>query len=103
MNKHVAPDKLGTPQLTPAERVEALIDAVTLYDIKRLQSLKHAEDIGWNTCAEIATVGELRLDQLVDEEVRAHDAVVATARTLMSGGLLERCAKLLKADAAGRL
>ena len=101
MNKHVSPDQMGVSPLVPSERVEALIDAITLYEMRRLRSLKHAQDISWGSCTEISNEDEFRLDQLVNEEGIAHLAVVANAKILMRDGILERCVNLLRTEATG--
>jgi len=105
MNLHAQPERLGQPPLTPAERVEALIDAITLYEMRR----REAE----NWLDAMTRLGERRLGdpqttadrawhaELIERQFRAREELVARAKTLMADGLLERCAEILRAETAG--
>lgn len=90
------------PALTPAERLDVLIDEIATY-----QSLLAAA----NRYADMIQAGEGLPD---DHEMRSLDAmydasdtgamrICHVARTLMADGLLERCAALLRQEAGVRV
>ncbi|PCH67056.1 MAG: hypothetical protein COC12_12040 [Rhodobacteraceae bacterium] len=87
------------PPLTPHERVEALIDAFV-----RHQHLAGAAEMlrqrlnqkAIRTARREMIVG--RLDDRLDAENRAAKEIVAHVKILMSDGILERCAEMLKIE-----
>lgn len=100
MNAHLRP--IPEAPLTPAERVQKLIDAITAYEVRRRAVEEFADEIGFAEVLSISRPDQQRLDELVDREIRAQEEVVATLKTLMAGGLLERCADILRIETAGR-
>jgi hypothetical protein len=103
MNKHVPPTELGMPPLTPAERVEALMDAFVKY-----QQLERAtQDLRDRLISDVVRTAsrEMLCDQ-IEEGARAGNRarieVVAHVKILMGDGILERCAEMLKIETIGR-
>lgn len=100
MNTHLRP--IPEAPLTPAEQMQRLIDATTIYEVRRRAAEDFAQEVGFNEGRPLARADELRLDELVEWEVRAQEELVAVAKTLMAGGLLERCVDILRIESAGR-
>ena len=99
MNKHVSPEQLGVPPLTPAERVEALMDAFVKY-----QQLNQATE-NLRTSLRDATLRTTKREVICDQrddaviaENRARIEVVAHVKILMGDGVLGRCVKMLEIE-----
>ena len=102
MNSHAHDFQPGVPPLTPAERLEQFIDAINTYEIARRAAEQFAELIGLDEKPALDPIDAVQLEAMIDTENRAQEAVVARAKTLMAGGLLDHCVDILRAETAGR-
>ena len=100
MNKHVPPKQVETPVLTPAERVEALIVSITLYQNVGRNTKSYAKEIGYEDGRQ-SFAQEQRLNELIRKEIDA-DLVISThVKELMADGLLERFSAFLRDTPTG--
>lgn len=103
MNKHLLPEELCVPSLTPAERVEALMDAFVKHQqlaaatfslrmqLDKLEVETREREAIWD-----------RHDETLHSEMGAQDEVVAHVKVLMAGRYFERMAEMLRAETIGR-
>lgn len=101
MNALISPARPAAQPLTPAERIETLIDAITAHHTMRVALDQYAESTGLKGFTNgnpdsISRAELVRFDEMVQAADHASDALWATAKTLMADGLLERCAALLR-------
>lgn len=78
--------------LTAAEKMEGLIEAVVLVQVKERNS----------TTSLLQGSESAAVDAEIDAEILARDAVIERLHTLMAEGLLDRCLAILRAETAGR-
>lgn len=102
MNVHAQTQQLGQPPLTPAERIEAFMDAVTVYEVRHQEVVAQQEVLRLlgedpKRVADVAALGELIMRRL-----GAIDAAMTMAKELMADGLLDRCVEILRIETAGR-
>jgi len=108
MNKHVPPEQVEMPILTPAERVEALMDSFLKH--RKIRKDYHSisdrfEAVENLSIAERDAVEREEIweqhDKAIHAELDAGDDVVSHVATLMGDGLLERFAEFLRAIPTG--
>lgn len=106
MNVHAQPERIGQPPLTPAERVEALIDAIAFYEARRRAEERWLEAmtrLGERRPGDPQTsVDRAWHAELIERKIKACDELVTRVKALMADGLLERCAEILRIETAGR-
>lgn len=95
MNIHRNTPTPADPVLTPSERMSRLIDALTMHDVRVLAVEQLSDFMGINDGN--ADPAALKLiDDRINAEIDAGEAVIACLKALMEDGILERCVDLLK-------
>lgn len=89
------------PILTPAERIDTLIDAITTYQ-SLLVAANAYGDLILHEDGVASDADTAELDRMYDRSDTAAQTVCHVARTLMADGLLERCAELLRSEPNGQ-
>lgn len=89
---------LPVSPLTPAERLEVLMDAVTLFELHRRNCDRLARRLHDDAASDEAFNVVLR--EPIEAEITAQEALIEHIRSLMADGLLERCASLLQIGGA---
>lgn len=101
MNMHAQPRQLGQSPLTPAERMEAFIDAVTFHEVARSEFDRWKAEMNQQDRQENSADREWEFELLMRRN-KARCQVADQAKALMADGLLERCAEILRIETAGR-
>ncbi len=97
-------DQIVEAVMTPAEKMESLVEAVVLAQIRVAVLSEYLTRLGDRFLRnELSHPEQCRVQELTKNVVEVDAQIVALVKTLMAGGSLEHCIEILRAETAGRL